>query len=240
MRSEESNPSLPADMLLVLERRRRLLGQPSPPHPAPHPSPSASHELLEEQVLAEDHDLDQLVDERAAPPEVSGLPLLELFRPLGAVMLARFGWSGAVDHDSLQEALACCPVPGQAALFGLDPAWFASVTDLRISHAPAEEPALAATMGRDDATAIANAFHKAPRAIALRLLRAAAMPEKVLGTTRWVALAAASPLAAYRTAALVHAWHAVLGIEPLTDIQLERDGAAINLLSTLRAFLGEA
>jgi hypothetical protein len=65
------------------------------------------------------------------------------------------------------------------------------------------------------------------------------LPDRIAGALD-DAVAAVSPLlAVYRRAALEHAWHEYLGQSSNAQLQRERDEAAVALLSTLRALLGE-
>lgn len=89
---------LPADMLLLRERRRRMASSSEP-------------------VLLES---DAIVDGFASEEQPARDAVLHLYRPLGSVTLAAMSWTGAIDHAALQRAIACeanaLPPKGEAAL----------------------------------------------------------------------------------------------------------------------------
>jgi hypothetical protein len=66
------------------------------------------------------------------------------------------------------------------------------------------------------------------------------LPDALVGAPAGAAYAASLALASYRGAALVAAWREIMGAPALAEVARDRDSAAVRLLSTLRALLGEA
>jgi hypothetical protein len=249
----DESKSLPADMLLLQERRRRQAGQapaaPAVPAAPVAPSPQSPQHEAPPRETFEDNEEDQLLDvsdvadedsvaesETAAP----GAAAIALFRPLDQVSVASLPWAGAVDHDSLQSAIVCCPIGPVRRGAGFFERTLPAVVPLTLDGVPHGEPALSVSVGADEVAALELASHRASRQAGLRLVRAAALPNSIVGAERAAAGAAAPALAAYRAAALVQAWHAALSASPSPELDRERDAAAVRLLSTLRALLGEA
>jgi hypothetical protein len=228
-------PSLPADMLLLEERRRRMrLSTSAGPATderfvAPEPSTGAfeSDELLDDALIAE-----------SAEPTPAARPALMLYRPLGQVSLAALHWTSTVDHEGLQTAIVCSSV-GSAAPGSIFEQSLLAVLPLTLPATPEGVPTLRVTLSADDIAAVEHAVRRAPRPVGLRLVRAAALPTGIEGAEPVSAGLAATALSAYRTAALIHAWNAAFGAPPAPDLERDRDAAAVNLLSTLRGLLGE-
>lgn len=195
---------LPADQLLLRERSRRMTV-------AGSSAPSDSLARLAEGVLLE---TDAIVDNPIEAATSDGMTAM--YRPLAAVTLAQLSWTGAIDHDALQGAIACVPSvdTGVPALFvALDPGELALLESARTRYA-------------DD--------------VAAALARAASLPSTMVGADASTVDAAESVLAAYRRAALVFAWRSAIGGEAGADETGRRDEAAAQLMSLLRALLGEA
>ena len=227
----EQRPGPPADMLLLRERQRRLHAQTQT-----QASPIKSGVLADDAVLLEP---DALVDETAiADPQAGAAGSIALFRPLTHVSLSRIAWSGAVDHETLQNALVCAP-PRDAS-GARAPSWLAAVSTFALERAPRDEPSLHVTLGADDAAVLARVGMRVAQADAMSLVRAAALPASIVGTDAVTVSAATGLLAGYRHASLVHAWQAALSGSASPDAARERDAAAVQLISVLRALLGEA
>jgi hypothetical protein len=232
-------PRIPADMLLLAERRRRMRESPGMPPAADRsdvegsvapeaPSGSfASDELFDDVLIAETSD--------AAAAE---RPARVLYRPLGQVSLAALHWTSTVDHEALQTAIVCCPV-GASAAAGVFEQSLVAVLPLTLPAKPEGVPTLRVTLSADDIAAVEHAIRRTARPAGLRLVRAAALPTGIEGAEPVSAVLAATALSAYRTAALIHAWNAAFGAPPAPDLERDRDAAAVNLLSTLRGLLGE-
>jgi len=94
---------MPADLLLMRERLRRLRGE------------AISMQVVEEEVLV--FEADAIVEAPASLAE-QPVPAGALYRPLSDVLLGSLGWSGKVDHAALQDAIRCFPhpAPDEAAL----------------------------------------------------------------------------------------------------------------------------
>jgi hypothetical protein len=76
--------------------------------------------------------------------------------------------------------------------------------------------------------------------IGSRLAGASLLPDSLIGAPARASFAASQALAAYRGAALIAAWREMMGAPGLAEVIRDRDSAAVRLLSTLRALLGEA
>jgi len=229
-------PQEPADMLLLRARQRQRRDtqaavesiRPARPSNAPEPQPiaNADDELVDDVLLSE------------TAERVGAGAALVLYRPLSQVSLAALHWSATVDHEALQTAIVCCPAGTQTrAPFEQS---LVAVLPLVLSAEPVGVPTLHVMLAADDIAAVEHAARRASRPAWLRLVRAAALPTGIAGAELASAGLAAAALTAYRTASLLHAWNAVLGAPSASDIERDRDAAAVNLLSTLRGLLGEA
>lgn len=217
--------SLPADMLLLRDRQRRLNVQPA----ADPEKAQTADEVL-------DFEADAIVESGELPAEAptSGVAL---YRPLAEVSLGGVAWSGAVDNGALQDALVCSPVRGTADSRAAQ--WVAAVTTIALADAPSGEPALFSLLGVDDVALLERAERRFARDRAMNLTRAAALPSTIINADPSTAAAAASSLAAYRHTSLVCAWQEALWGRASTDAARERDSIAVQLISILRALLGE-
>lgn len=197
---------LPADMLLLRERRRRASG-----------STSARSQVgsaeTHESVLLES---DALVDDGLRPAASTGRGATALFRPLASVTLAQLSWTGAIDHAALQTAIACSP-----------------------GHA-VEGPALHVVLDDAEIAVIESARRHCDAPPGDALWRAAVLPSTIVGTDASTVGAAGAVLTAYRRASLVYAWRCAIGGDQGADETSRRDEAAAQLMSLLRALLGEA
>lgn len=211
-------------MLLLQERERRLRMR-------KHVQPDAVNDVLvvESDALIEDA---VLLEKRVETPGA-----LALYRPLAHLSLARMPWSGAVDHGALQDAIVCSP-PRDAATES-SAGWLYAVTTLALDRVPRDEPALHVSLGADDVAVLSRVGTRLAREGALGLVRAAALPTSIVGTDADTVSLAGTMLAGYRHAALVFAWQTALCGNAAPDIARERDAAAVQLLSMLRALLGE-
>ncbi len=238
-----------ADMRLVDARRRRLL--------AGHVETSVAHGtssgeethatgldpsnvlVAEEDAIIEEESDDQYpsltatVDQDRTLSQRAGL---HCYRPLITVTLARLAWSGTIDHALLHEAIACAPL--DAAKRAPNIARRSGAPGLR--SAPLGEPSLYVRLGDDDVVALERALESASAEIGDRLASAALLPDSLVGAPARAAYAASQALAGYRGAALVAAWREVMGAPALAEVTRDRDAAAVRLLSTMRALLGEA
>jgi len=214
---------MPADMLLVNERRRRLAG--GGQMPAPNAGSSAAP--VADEIFATDED--QLVDEPQTPsqaPPVRGGVLLR--KPMSSVSLSHIGWSGPIDHVLLQAALACQPVHER------DAAAFAQLFGGQA--APHDgSAALEVTLDEGEIAVLTSSGHAQPDA----LVRAAQLADRLTGAGVSASDIVSSVLAAYRRAALSCAWYERLELKPSAQAHRERDETAVTMLSTLRALLGE-
>jgi hypothetical protein len=217
---------LPADMLLLAERRRRL-GLTADVEPSTPPVDAAADDAFEDVLIAE-----------AAEMPAESRTALVLYRPLAHVSLATQHWSSTVDHEALQTAIVCCPI-GRSASRPFEQSLIA-VVPTTLPAKPEGVPTLHVTLSADDIAAVEHGAVRTTRAASLRLVRAAALPTGIAGAEPASAGLAAAALSAYRTAALIHAWNAAFGAPAAADLERDRDAAAVNLLSTLRGLLGEA
>jgi hypothetical protein len=217
---------LPADMLLLRDRQRRL---------------NANTTTAREETQAVDEVLvfeaDAIVESGDVLSTESPKSGVALYRPLAYVSLGGVAWSGAVDNGALQNALVCSPVRGTADARAQQ--WLGAVTTIPLADAPHGEPALFSLLGIDDIALLERVAVRFTRDAAMNLTRAAALPSTIVGADPSTAAAAASPLAAYRHAALVCAWQEAISGQAGTDAARERDAIAVQLISILRALLGE-
>lgn len=210
---------VPADMLLVHERRRRLRrGSQSSP----------SVHVDDDEIVSADED--QLVEEpRASKRPALGGGALLLRKPIASLNLSHIGWSGPIDQRMLQEAIACYPVreadgSANTRLFGDQTAPLDGQAALEVTLEPGDLSLLAAASGRANDNALVRAAQ-----LGDRLVEAAVTASEIVS----------SVLAGYRKAALACAWYEQLGVPVSAQALRERDEAAVMLLSTLRALLGE-
>jgi hypothetical protein len=222
-----------ADMLLVDARRKRLLAGKVD---APDPSivlVAEEDAIIEEDSTDRDTSLAAMVDQERALLQRAGV---HCFRPLITVTLARLAWSGTIDHALLHEAIACAPF--DAASRAPNITRRAGAPALR--KAPLGEASLYVRLGEDDVVALERALASASADVGDRLASAALLPDSLTGAPARAAYAASQALAGYRSAALVAAWRDVMGAPGLGEVIRDRDAAAVRLLSTMRALLGEA
>jgi hypothetical protein len=231
-------PRVPADMLLLAERRRRMHLSGGTPQPPGHRSADERPSETSSAHFETDELLDDVLIAESTEPTPATRPALVLYRPLGQVSLAAMHWASTIDHEALQTAIVCCPV-GTGAPSGVFEQSLVAVLPLMLPAKPEGVPTLHVTLSADDIAAVELAVRRTPRPTGLRLVRAAALPTGIAGAEPVSAGLAATALLAYRTAALIHAWNAVFGAAPAPDLERDRDAAAVNLLSTLRGLLGE-
>lgn len=212
---------VPADLLLLFRRSRRGYAH-----------QGAAVEPPDALLLEPDAIIDEEPRQRSDPGT-----RIALFRPLSTVMLAGIPWSGAVDHETLQNAIVCSPP--RSADRPSAPSWLRAVTTLALRDIPAAEPALYASLGVDDLEALDRLGTRHARTHALALARAAALPETIVGADAATISAAAPSLEAYRRTSLVYAWQAALWGTAPADTSQERDASAVQVVSMLRALLGE-
>jgi len=236
-------------MLLVDARRKRLLaGQAQAPAKhgrAPAESAHASGPDPSIVLVAEE---DAIIEVDSADRDTSMAATVEqervllqrdgvhCFRPLITVTLARLAWSGTIDHALLHEAIACAPFDAAARAPNITRR--ASAPALR--SAPFGEASLYVRLGEDDVVALESALESASAGVEDRLASAALLPDSLIGAPARAAYAASQALAGYRSAALVAAWREVMDAPGLAEVIRDRDVAAVRLLSTMRALLGEA
>ena len=218
---------VPADMLLLHERRRRMPG-------ATRQRPVAEELLVSEEIF--DSEEDQLIETETAEESssragTSGDVLLR--RPVAQVSLAQVSWSGPIDHDALQEAMFCSPGDKRDAtlhsgLFRDQPFW------------PDDGgAALEATLRASDIKLLCSLASAGARLQSAPIIRAARLPERLTGAEPGTRAAVSAVLSAYRRSSLAFAWHAHLSRTDSAQLHRERDEAAVAVLSTLRALLGE-
>ena len=216
----EAGSRIPADVLLLNERRRRL-------GIAAHGAPGAGELVMES---------DTIVAEGPPSTEASGDHVM-LYRPLRTVTLAQVSWSEAVDHETLQTAIGC--VPARSGERAKQAGWLAAVATLALAPAPDAEPSLCVWLAPDDVAALERVGMRSAQADALALARAAVLPASICNADASTVAAAAPLLVAYRRAALVFAWQQVLQGTATPDTSQERDASAVQVVSMLRALLGE-
>jgi len=238
-----------ADMLLVEARRRRLRAgralDTAVPTASRETGPAAFEGDPADLLIAEEDAIIEVepiapepwdstnIDRDRALLQRTGLPC---YRPLTTVTLARLSWSGAIDHAVLREAIACAPLDAAARA----PNLLRYASGPALLNAPHGEPALFVRLGEDDVAALELALVRTSAEIGGRLAGASLLPDALIGAPARAAFAASQALAAYRGAALIAAWREVMGAPGLAEITRDRDSAAVRLLSTLRALLGEA
>jgi hypothetical protein len=219
---------IPADMLLIQERRRRTAG-------SPHARPGSEDALASEEIFVSDED--QLIESEplesvSSSAAASGDVLLR--RPIAQVSLAKVSWSGPIDHDALQEAMLCAaPVDKldileRAGLFLDQPFWRDD-----------GNAALEVTLRASDLDVLRSLAAAGARLQTAPIIRAARLPERITGAETATRQAVCGVLAAYRRSSLTHAWHGHLSRTDNVQLHRERDEAAVAVLSTLRALLGE-
>jgi hypothetical protein len=165
---------------------------------------------------------------------------LALYRPLSLLTLGALPWSGRIEHDTLQRALQCRPTQTQARAAGLYAGPLSQLSAGALPENLGAEPALYVVLGKIEIDALRRLADKASGEALDALLQAAALPLAILGTASAVVAAARPALEAYRKASLLAAWQNALGMVPQADILFEQNTAALELLSTLRALLGES
>ena len=236
-------------MLLVEARRRRLRAN----RPDESVARAASFEIDPVDARREPADLliaddDAIIEEESGEQSFADAPSddrqhafrgrtgVACYRPLSTVTLARLSWSGSIDHAVLRDAIACAPLDADTRAPNL--VRIGSAPGLR--SAPHDEPSLYVRLGDDDVAALELALVRTPADIGARLAGASLLPDSLIGAPARAAFAATQALAAYRCAALIAAWRDVMGAPGLSEVNRDRDSAAVRLLSTLRALLGEA
>jgi hypothetical protein len=217
---------VPADMLLVQERKRRLNATASPSAPtAPPPAPNV------EEILVTDED--QLLETITFHEVVAGTGEVRLHRPLSQVTLMQMGWSGPIDHVALQAALACYVVGGTpdsdmlATLGGRSPWREQDEASFLVCLRP-QEIAVVRRLCQLDHSTLGAPF-----------VAAARLPDRITGGESSTTVVVNSILAAYRRASIAHSWHSALASSESVQLHRERDEAAVAVLSTVRALLGE-
>ncbi|HEY7980034.1 MAG TPA: hypothetical protein VID19_01005 [Candidatus Eremiobacteraceae bacterium] len=247
MTGSENRPT--ADMLLVDARRRRLLAERAASTGALSPTTDESvREVGLDPAIVLVADEDAIIEDDAPGRNRSATATIDhdrallqragvhCYRPLITVTLARLAWSGAIDHGLLHEAIACAPFDAGSRAPNI--ARRAAAPALR--NAPLGEPSLYVRLGEDDVIALERALDSAAADVGERLASAALLPDSLLGAPARAAYAASQALAGYRSAALVAAWREIMGAAGLAEVTRDRDSAAVRLLSTMRALLGEA
>lgn len=221
---------LPADMLLLAERRKRMSGQQLEAGVSARPSEEA------QEILATDED--QLLEapgaEKRPHAQGSGDKVM-LRRPIEFVSLSLVGWSSRIDHDSLQSALLCFPI-GSSDLRSLGQLWSQPPFPLDSQIGAA---ALEVALSPGDLELLHLVRERGAASPAQRLFSAISLPDRIAGAEPTTALAANPVLSEYRHSSLSWAWHMLLTGSESETLHRERDEAAVSLLSTLRALLGE-
>jgi len=215
--------NLPADMLLLAARRKS--------------SSVPFDERITDEILTSDDD--ELVDTEVSAHSSTGFGGAVLWRPIEDVHLGHIGWSGPIDHDSLQVALACYPADDAsraiaARLFPPTKDGVGPTQSLRGQGAALEATLSPADLSLCDAIASGEFESSLPR-----IVSALCLPQRITGATVPTQQALNSVLAAYRHSALACAWQVRPGAALDEQLRRERDEAAVALLSTLRAILGE-
>lgn len=224
---------LPADQLLLRERRRRMTS-PSPTAVGP----AAGMGSITEPLLLES---DAIVEGFAAEEAPARDGALHLYRPLESVTLAAMSWTGAIDHATLQRAIACAPIEGRAPAVSTG-----SLAKLSMAGAApaASEPALHVTLSASDVELLERVASTYSGARAEELVLASFLPSTIVGADASTVDAATVVLTTYRRASLVVAWHDAIGEaaggDAGADATSRRDEAAAAAMSMLRALLGEA
>lgn len=213
----------PADMLLLAARVKRK-------------SVFADERVTEDILTSDD---DELVESEASAPSRAAFGGAVLWRSIEDVHLGHIGWSGPIDHHSLQVALACSPADDASRAFTsrLFPRTYDVVGTPRSLQGSAV--ALEVTLSSADLS-LCDAIGTGEFKSALpRILDALCLPERITGATVPTQHALNSVLAAYRHSSLACAWQLRPGANLDQQLRRERDEAAVTLLSTLRAVLGE-
>jgi hypothetical protein len=222
----EPRRPVPADMLLVRERRRRIAG-------TPREIVAAEASLVSEEIFVSDED--QLIEPEAVdePSSIAGASSdVLLRRPMAHVSLAQVSWSGPIDHDTLQEAIACSA---------------ADTRDVLVHAGLFFEPpfrhdgsaALEVTLRANDLKVMSSLAAAGAGLHATPIIRAARLPDRLTGTEAATRQAVSPVLGAYRRSSLEYAWQKLLSRTQSAQLHRERDEAAVAVLSTLRALLGE-
>lgn len=215
VRTVNADDRLTADMLLLRERRRRM-------------SSSSEPVLLES---------DAIVDGFASEEHPVRDAVLHLYRPLGSVTLAAMSWTGAIDHEALQRAIACAPLESPASAFSSG--WYARVSEAN-ALPPRGEAALHAALSTSDVELLERASSNHAPPVAEKLALASLLPATIVGADDPTIDAATVVLTTYRRASLVVAWLDAIGGDHGADATSRRDEAAAAAMSMLRALLGEA
>lgn len=222
-----SDERLPADMLLLRERRRRMSSSSTRVGPVVGSGMTSEPLLLESDAIVEG-----FAQEAAALPDGA----LHLYRPLASVSLARMSWTGAIDHESLQRAIACAPFEGPISDFA---SWRARLSTA--SAAPSSGvAALHTALSASDVDLLERAFSSRTGAAAESLVLASLLPSTIVGADDATVDASTVVLMTYRRASLVVAWLDAIGGGGGADAKSRRDEAAAAAMSMLRALLGEA
>ncbi len=223
----ERRRPVPADMLLLQERRRRMPG-------AAREVVGSDEALVSEEIFVSDED--QLIENEpseGASSRVAASGDVRLRRPMAQVSLAKVSWSSPIDHDALQEAMLCSPVEERdiierSGLFLDQPFWHDD-----------GGPALEVTLRASDLDVLRSLASAGARLQTAPIIRAARLPERITGAESATRQAVSAVLSAYRRSSLAHAWHGHLSRADNIQLHRERDEAAVAVLSTLRALLGE-
>jgi hypothetical protein len=219
---------VPADMLLLRERRRRMASSSTPVGPLVGSGTTAQPVLLESDAIVDGYGSEE-------PPVRDGA--LHLYRPLGSVTLAAMSWTGAIDHAALQRAIACAPLEGPGSAFSSG--WLARVSMANMVP-PQGEAALHASLSTSDVELLERASSKHAVPVAEKLALASLLPSTIAGADDPTIDAATVVLTTYRRASLVVAWLDAIGSDAGADATSRRDEAAAAAMSMLRALLGEA
>jgi len=199
-----------------------------------HARPASEDALASEEIFVSDDD--QLIESEPLDGQSSSVAAsgdVVLRRPIAQVSLAKVSWSGPIDHDALQEALLCAPagkadILERAGLFLDQPFWHDD-----------GGAALEVTLRASDVDVLRTLASAGARLQTAPIIRAARLPERITGAEPATRHAVSGVLAAYRRSSLAHAWHAHLSPADSVQLHRERDEAAVAVLSTLRALLGE-
>jgi hypothetical protein len=223
-----SDDRTPADLLLLLERRRRMTSASGIAGPLIETGMSSEPVLLES---------DAIVDGFIADPVPLPGAALHLYRPLSTVTLAQMPWTGAIDHGTLMLAIGCAPIVGPR--FVVTAGWFANLA-LAGAAVAAGESALHVSLSTGDVELIESAASLYAGTAASELVLATLLPSAIVGADASTIDAAAAVLTAYRRTSLVVAWLEAIGGGAGADATSRRDEAAAAAMSMLRALLGEA
>jgi hypothetical protein len=218
---------VPADMLLLEERRRRNRSLPGERPPSEEVLASEEIFVSDDDQLIESEPLDELSSNAPSSSDVL------LRRPMAQVSLAKMSWSGPIDHDLLQEAILCSAVDKReilerSRLFLDEPFWHDD-----------GGAALEATLRASDLEILRSLASAGARLQTTPITRAVRLPERITGAEPATRQAVSAVLSAYRRSSLAYAWHGHLSRAESAQLHRERDEAAVAVLSTLRALLGE-